>query len=121
MMNITIENEEYTYEGGQLCFGISEDYAISVNTIITGFDKEYSCATYEDGFISERGGYVIERVYVDYEIDTYYLVNEELTRSEFLKKSGMSETELEEIEKSIIKTSVDHTKEWAMDNPDEML
>lgn len=120
-MKITLENEEYTKEGGQLCFGIGEDYAISVNTIITGCDKEYSCATYEDGFMSERGGYVIERVYVEHEIDTYYLINEELTRSEFLEKSEMSETELEEIEKSIIKTSVDHTKEWAMDNPDEML
>lgn len=121
MMNITLENEEYTYEGGQFSFGIGEDYAITVNTVITGVDKEYSCATYEDGFMSERGGYVIERVYTDHEIDTYYFVDEELTRSEFIEKSGMSETELEEIEKSIIKTAVDYTKEWAMDNPDEVL
>lgn len=123
-----VKEKSFSKEGGFISFEIKA-FQIQVDITLEEVETEYEQADYEDGFCKYAGGDVVksvttyEEILCDDEHDNYYdcEADDFSSRDVFQQKAGLTDRELEIIEKTLKETAHQIFEGWACDNPDEVL
>lgn len=127
MKEVKIYDKSFSGEHreGYVVYEIKPDYLIEVWITIEDVDTEYHPREKENGYTLHEGGYSVEKVYATAEIPQdecgYWIGDKDTSRSEFMKNAGMTESELEEVEKFVKENACKQCEGWAINNPDEVI
>lgn len=106
-------------------YEVKPNFYINASVEIEDYDTEYEPTEKENGYVLHQGGYYVERVYTNVELvdgdGGYYIGYDDVSRSEFMQKIGMTEAELAEVEEFIKKNAHELCEGWAIDNPDKVI